>query len=90
MPQRQEKAKPPMMVERIWFFTKREAATQAMPTMSHTHQHCFPHLYSILMTAGWQIPMLRNTAAPRMIPLKFILFHLLFRGAKVGISPPRF
>ena len=44
------------------------------------------------MTAGWQIPMLRNTAAPTIIPLKFISVYInrykvrFFPEISLGIS----
>jgi hypothetical protein len=35
------------------------------------------------MTAGWQMPMLKKTAAPTMIPLKFIC-QLGYVATKLG------
>ena len=55
--------------------TNKDPELKLSPANSHIHQHCFPQWYSILMTRGWQIPMLKNTAAPMMIPLKFILLR---------------
>ena len=80
--------KPPRMVETMECRTNREAQVHRRPTSSHTHQLCFPQWYSILMTAGWQIPMLKNTAAPTMIPLKFI--SSLFKRCKVRCFPENY
>ena len=77
MPQRQQKAKPPMMIERMSSGMKRDAVQHESPATSHIHQLCLPQWYSILMTSGWQMPMLRNTAAPIMIPLKFMFVNIL-------------
>ena len=66
------KATAPVMVEPMKEGIKREATVQSSPKARKTSQTFFPQRYSHRMTIGWKIPMHRKTAAPMMMPLKFM------------------
>jgi hypothetical protein len=76
MPQRADAPNTPKKEDKYTFSVKRAAVRQAMPMARYTHHGRVPQWYSVLITIGCQMPMVRKVMMAILIPVKYMSVYI--------------